>query len=259
MKKVAAICAAVMLCTAFSACESTRNGGGTAPAQTTAQTTVSVTTASTAASTTKTTTSTAATTLSTTSAPQTTASSATATSGATSAASAASSTAVTGANPDGKPVKILWSERGLEAQKGDSAEGYGEPMTEGTEYLEWKLERYDGTVSGNQVSELNADFSREKALSVNGIVTVLPASHAEYPGKLYLRVDNQSEFPYFPADKRERGYFAVENTDEVWEMLGEENPPAEVSLAVTFSVDALHIHYGGTRCDTIKVSAAAKR
>ena len=258
MKKISVICSAMMLCALLSGCESARNGGAK-PAQSTAvQTTAAVSTAATTASTTTTTTS-AATTSATTASETTSTSSVTTASVSSAASAATSSTAATGANPDGKAVKILWSERGLEAQKGDSAEGYGEPLTEGKEYLEWKLERYDGAVSGNTVSELNADFSREKALSVNGIVSVLPSSHSEHPGKLYLRVDNQSEFPYFPADKRERGYFAVENTDEVWKMLGEENPPSEVSLAVTFSVNELHIHYGGTRCDTIKVSAASKR
>ena len=251
MKKLSAFCAAVMLCAALSACTSAR--GGAKPAQTTVTTAAATTSAAKTTVTTTRLTTTSATTASTSSSTASTAST-----GSTSETSAVSS-ASAAPNPDGKAVKILWSERGLEARPGDSKEGYGEPLTAGSEYLDWKLESYDGTASGNAVSELNADFSRKSALSANGIVTVLPSTHAEYAGKLSLRVDNQSDFPYFPADSRERGHFVIENTDEVWKMLKEENPPADGSFAVSVSIEELHIHLGGKRSDTIKVSAASKR
>ena len=157
--------------------------------------------------------------------------------------------------------KLLWSERGLEAVPADSEGGYGELLTVGSEYIGWTLDSFKGEVSGTQVSSVDAEFSRASALSVNGIVTVLPESDSEYPGKMYLRVDNQADFPYFPTDSRERGYFVVENTDEVWEMLGVADPAAESgsSIAVTFAVDSLHVQLSANTRDTVKVSSASRR
>ena len=255
MKKMLIICSAVMLCAALHGCRSAR--GGAAPEQT-AATTAEQTTAQTTASTTKETTTTTQTTQSTTVSSETTSD----TTDTTGSETTASGTATTAAlNPDGKAIKILWSERGLEAAVGDSYDGYGVPLTEGAEYLKWKLEHYDGNVSGDKVASLDAEFSRSAPLEANGIMTVLPSANTEHPGKLCLRVDNQSDFPYFPADTRERGYFVIENTDEVWEMLKEEKQTGDVSIAVTLFIDKLTVHYGygGTRKDTITVTSASKR
>lgn len=255
MKKTLVFCTALMLCAAFSGCRSAR--GGAVPEQT-SETTAALTTAQTTASTTKETTTTTQTTQSTTASSETTSG----TADTTGSESTASGTATTAAlNPDGKAIKILWSERGLEAAAGDSYDGYGVPLTEGEEYLKWKLEQYDGSVSGDKVSALDAKFSRSTPVEANGIMTVLPATDTEHPGKLCLRVDNQADFPYFPADTRDRGYFVIENTDEVWEMLKEEKQTGDVSIAVTLSIDHLTVHYGsgGTRKDTVTVTAASKR
>ena len=162
----------------------------------------------------------------------------------------------TTAAPAAQSVKLLWSERGLEAVAADSEDGYGEELAVGTEYLDWKLERFDGSPT-----DLNADFSRSSELSVNGIMTVLPDSHPDYPNGLYLRVDNQADFPYFPADSRERGKFIIENADDVYEWLELDEPPvsAQYEIAVTVSVKSLHVHYAADGYDTVTVTSASKR
>ena len=173
----------------------------------------------------------------------------------TSAETTAAASADTGA------AKLLWSERGLEAVPADSEEGYGQPLEIGAEYLGWTLERYSGTVSGSSVSELEADFAYDGELNVNGILTVLAASDADNPNGLYLRVDNQADFPYFPADTRERGYFIIENADDVYEWLELEEPPVSASytVAVTVDVVSLHVDYSAGGYDTIVVTSASKR
>lgn len=161
--------------------------------------------------------------------------------------------------PDGL-TRILWSERGLEAV-GAEGEGYGEELAVGAEYLDWKLEAYDGSSNGQSVAELNADFTYNGTLSVNGIVSVLPADDPDNPNMLYLRVDNQADFPYFPADTRERGWFIIENSREVFQMLELDDPPvaSKYEVAVSVSVAELHIHLKPDGYDTIHVTAASKR
>lgn len=154
-------------------------------------------------------------------------------------------------------TKLLWSERGLEIVPVDSTEGYGEELKAGESYLNWTLRAFDGTVSGSTVNDLHADFDYDGSLSCNGILTILPASDADNPSGLSLRVDNQADFPYFPADSRERGKFIVENKDEVIEMLGLDG--SETSVAVTMSITKLHVHYNPNGFDTITVTAASKR
>lgn len=159
-------------------------------------------------------------------------------------------------------TKLLWSERGLEIVPIDSQDGYGTELKTGETYLDWTLVSFDGQVSGNSVSDLQADFTYGNgALSVNGIVTILPSTDANNPDGLYLRVDNQAEFPYFPADTRERGKFIVANKDEVYKMLGYDSPAdvGQSELAVTMSVESLHIHYSADGFDTIVVTAASRR
>lgn len=157
-------------------------------------------------------------------------------------------------------IRILWSERGLEAV-GAEGEGYGEELTVGAEYLDWKLEAYDGSSSGQSVAELNADFTYNGTLSVNGIVSVLPADDPDNPNMLYLRVDNQADFPYFPSDTRERGWFIIENSGDVFKMLELDDPPvaSKYEVAVSVTVTELHIHLRPDGYDTIHVTAASKR
>ena len=158
-------------------------------------------------------------------------------------------------------TKLLWSERGLDIVPVDSKDGYGEPLTAGDTYLDWTLQSFDGIVSGETVSELYADFAYSGGLEVNGIITVLPATHADYPNGLYLRVDNLALFPRVTKDTREHGYYMVENQDEVYEMLKHDDSPvtAEYTKAVTFTISELHIHMSANGYNTITVTAASLR
>ncbi len=173
----------------------------------------------------------------------------------------AAETTTTGSTADTGETKLLWSERGLEAVPADSEDGYGAPLEAGTEYLNWTLDRYSGTVSGSSVSSLDADFTYNGSLSTNGILTVLASSDADNPNGLYLRVDNQADFPYFPADTRERGYFIIENAEDVYEWLELDEPPVSSSytIAVTVDVVSLHVSYTQGGYDTIVVTSASKR
>ncbi len=176
----------------------------------------------------------------------------------------AKTTAPASANDDAQDddTKLLWSERGLEIVALEDTSGYGSELRAGEKYLDWTLISFDGQTDGESVSALEADFAYENgALSANGIVTVLPADDAAYPNGLYLRVDNQADFPYFPADTRERGKFIIENSEEVYKMLGYEDASkvTQKEFAVTVSITALHINYGADGYDTIMVSAASLR
>ena len=166
----------------------------------------------------------------------------------------------TNAAPADDDTKLLWSERGLEIVGIDREDGYGESLAVGSDYIGWELKSFDGKpdADGN-VSDLHADFSRSSALSVNGIMTVLPASDAQFPNYFYLRVDNQADFPYFPADSRERGKFVIENSDEVRQMLKLEDESISGDIAVTVDVTSLHIHYAADGYDTVRVSSASRR
>ena len=237
----AALCASVLTACSKSDGSSTAD---TTTAQTTT-TTVAATTTSTSAATTATTT--AATT---TSAAET-----------TDTADGTDVTTTAAQSENNAPAKILWSERGLEAVPAESEDGYGEPLTVGAEYLGWTLKSYDAELSGETVSRLTADFDRSAALSTNGILTVLASTDADNPNGLYLRVDNQAEFPYFPKDSRERGYFIIENADEVYEWLELDEPPVSASytVAVTVDVTKLHVDYSAGGYDKITVTSASKR
>lgn len=168
--------------------------------------------------------------------------------------------ALTGADGD---TRILWSERGLQAVSVQSEDGYGEELKVGTTYLNWKLNGFNGVLddSAQNVESVDADFTYNGTLSVNGIVTVLPADHPDQPNMLYLRVDNQAEFPYFPQDTRERGKFIIENSADVFRMLGLDDPPvaSQYDVAVSVSVTTLHVHMKPGSYDTIRVTGASKR
>lgn len=159
-------------------------------------------------------------------------------------------------------TRLLWSERGLEAI-GVLGMGYGDDLKIGDEYLGWKLDAFDGITneSGETAEEMNVDFTYNGTLSVNGIVSVLPADDPDNPNMLYLRVDNQAEFPYFPADTRERGWFIIENSRDVFRMLELDDPPvaSKYEVAVSVTVTELHIHLRPDGYDTIHVTAASKR
>ena len=234
------LCAALCL-TALPACSKSDGSSSAAPPQET--TTTAETTLSSAETTT--------TAPETTSAPETTAAAESETTAETTLSAAQGSGA----------AKLLWSERGLEAVPADSTEGYGEPLAAGAEYLGWTLNSYSGTVSEKKVSELKADFTYDGTLSVNGILTILPASDADNPNGLYLRVDNQAEFPYFPADQRDRGYFIIENASDVYEWLELDKPPvsSEYTVAVTVGVTALRIDLRTGGYDKITVTSASRR
>lgn len=175
----------------------------------------------------------------------------------------AETTTAAAAKPAGDGnTRLLWSERGLEAI-GVLGMGYGEDLKIGEEYLGWKLDAFDGITdeSGENVKEMDVDFTYNGTLSVNGIVSVLPADAPDNPNMLYLRVDNQAEFPYFPADSRERGWFIIENSRDVFRMLELDDPPvtSKYEVAVSVTVTELHIHLKPDGYDTIHVTAASKR
>lgn len=179
----------------------------------------------------------------------------------TTVSNASTAPIATSPNAQDDDTKLLWSERGLEIVPIDSEDGYGQELKAGEQYLDWTLQSFDGQVNGSTVDDLHADFTYNGTLQVNGILTILPTSDANNPNGLYLRVDNQADFPYFPADSRERGKFIVENTAAVREMLGLDDPENATGseVAVTMSVTALHIHYNTGGFDTITVSAASRR
>ncbi|MBR6108059.1 MAG: hypothetical protein IKQ39_08635 [Oscillospiraceae bacterium] len=165
--------------------------------------------------------------------------------------------AVSGSDDD---TRLLWSERGLEAVPADSEGGYGEELAVGEEYLGWKLNGFDGTPEGGSVPEVKASFTYNGTLSQNGQIRVLPSSDAHYPNGLYMHADNIADFPYFPADTRDRGWYVIENADEVLEMLGLESA-GDISgdLSVTVSIDAIDVHVSADDYDTVHVTAASKR
>lgn len=160
-------------------------------------------------------------------------------------------------------TKILFSERGLDAVRINDTEGYGEELKVGASYLDWTLESFDGTLADNaqSVVSMDADFSRQSTLAVNGIITVLSKDDPDNPNAMYLRVDNQGDFPYFVGDFRERGRYIIENSRDVFAMLELPDPPVEeqYEIAVSVSVTSLHIHMGQGQYDTIRVTAASKR
>lgn len=246
-RKFAAILSAALLLTALPACSKSEDGSSTA-----AETTTSAAATETTAATSEMTTTTTA--VTTTSAETTTAAE-TAETDSTETTASGEESGTAGA------TKLLWSERGLEAVPADSEEGYGSPLEAGAEYLGWTLKSYSGKTDGDRVTELDADFDYSGALSTNGIMTVLPDSDPDNPNGLYLRVDNQAEFPFFPADTRERGYFIIENKEDVYEWLELDEPPvsAEYTVAVTVDVTKLQVHYSADGYDRITVTSASKR
>ena len=165
--------------------------------------------------------------------------------------------AISGADDD---TKLLWSERGLEAVPIDSKDGYGEELAAGSDYLNWTLNGFDGKPSGDAVPEVQADFTYNGQLQQNGQIRVLSGSDPYYPNGLYMHVDNLADFPYFPKDTRDRGWFVIENADEVLEFLGLKSS-ADISgdLSVTVSVDQLHVHVSADHYDTLHVLSASKR
>ena len=158
-------------------------------------------------------------------------------------------------------TKILFSERGLEAVPVNSEDGYGEDLKVGEAYLDWTLDAFDGVLSDDAatVSTMDADFTYNGTLAVNGIVTVLSRDDPDNPNAMYLRVDNHGDFPYFTGDGRERGRYIIENSRDVFPMLELKDPPVDeqYEVAVSVSVTKLHIHTGNY--DTIRVTAASKR
>ncbi|MBQ8922825.1 MAG: hypothetical protein IJ060_11835 [Oscillospiraceae bacterium] len=192
---------------------------------------------------------------------ETAASAETETTAASTAASPGSTNApqpqITGADDD---TRLLWSERGLEAVTIDSTDGYGEDLAVGSDYLNWTLNGYDGSPSGDAVPDMKASFTYNGQLQQNGQIRVLSGSDAHYPNGLYMHVDNIADFPYFPKDTRDRGWFVIQNADEVLEMLGLESP-AEISgdLSVAVTVDSLYVHVSADDYDTLHVVSATRR
>ncbi len=164
---------------------------------------------------------------------------------------------ITGADDD---TKLLWSERGLEAVPADSTGGYGENLAVGSDYLNWTLNGFDGTPSGDAVPDVKVSFTYQGQLQQNGQIRVLSGSDAHYPNGLYMHVDNLADFPFFPKDTRERGWFVIQNADEVLEMLGLESP-SEISgdLSVAVTVDSLYVHVSADDYDTLHVVSATRR
>ena len=144
-----------------------------------------------------------------------------------------------------------------------STDGYGEELKVGESTLDWTLDSFDGVLADDAqtVRTMDADFSYPGSLAVNGIVTVLSKDDPDNPNAMCLRVDNQGDFPYFTNDNRERGKYIIENSRDVFVMLGLQDPPVneQYEVAVSVSVSKLHIHMGQGTYDKIRVTAASKR
>ena len=172
-------------------------------------------------------------------------------------------TEVSKANKTDTDTKILFSERGLDIVQINSTDGYGEELKVGDTFLDWILDSFDGVLADDAktVSSVDADFTYSGTLAVNGIVTVLSKDDPDNPNAMYLRVDNQGDFPSFTNDYRERGKYIIENSRDVFAMLELPDPPVDeqYEVAVSVSVTKLHIHTGSGQYDKIRVTAASKR
>ena len=257
-KRRALLCAALML-GALTACTSERSGGTadikemSSAAESSAQTTAPESSAEETEVTTEATTVTEA---ETTEAPATTA----AESGSSDESSAAGENS---AQSDGsvKLTHITEGGEGLGVFAADSDGIRGEEMTAGSEYKSWKLESWSGTPEDFTATFVCTDSA---GFSVNGTVEVLPSSDKDAAGKMDFHSDDVDAFPRFMEDNRgeeRKAKFVIENSGEVYKMLGKEDPPAENAFSVSVTISSVTVRYtsDGSARDTVKVTAASNR
>ncbi|MCQ2407471.1 MAG: hypothetical protein MJ065_02950 [Oscillospiraceae bacterium] len=137
----------------------------------------------------------------------------------------------------------------------------GEEMTAGSEYKNWKLESWSGTPEDFTATFVCTDSA---GFSVNGTVEVLPSGDKDAPGKMDFHSDDVDAFPRFMEDNRgedRKAKFVIENSSEVYKMLGKEDPPAENAFAVSVTISTVTVRYtsDGSARDTVKVTAASNR
>ena len=143
----------------------------------------------------------------------------------------------------------------------------GEVMQDGSSYRNWTLTDVSGHAQADDTVDSAAaafDYGDSAGFSVNGTVEVLPADDPDYPNKMYFHSDDVDAFPKFMYDNRgdaRRAKFIIENSSDVYMLLGKDNPPEEKSFAVSVTVDSVTVRYAadGSAYDTIHVTAASNR
>lgn len=143
----------------------------------------------------------------------------------------------------------------------------GEVMQEGSAYKNWVLDSVSGHAEPDDtIDEACAAFtySDSNGFSVNGTVEVLPADDPNYPNKMYFHSDDVGAFPNFMYDNRgeaHRAKYIIENSSDVYMLLGKDNPPAETAFSISVTVDRVTVSYAadGSAYDTIHVTAASNR
>ena len=143
----------------------------------------------------------------------------------------------------------------------------GEVMQSGSAYRSWILTDVAGHAEADDTVDSAAasfDYSDGEGFSVNGTVEVLPGDDPDYPNKMYFHSDDVDAFPKFMYDNRgdaRRAKFIIENSSDVYMLLGKDNPPEEKSFAVSVTVDSVTVRYAsdGSAYDTIHVTAASNR
>lgn len=143
----------------------------------------------------------------------------------------------------------------------------GEVMQDGSAYRSWTLDNVSGHAQADDTVDSAAatfNYSESDGFSVNGTVEVLPADDPDYPNKMYFRSDDVDAFPKYMYDNRgdaRRAKYIIENSSDVYMLLGKDNPPEEKSFAVSVTVDSVTVRYAsdGSAYDTIHVTAASNR
>ena len=160
-----------------------------------------------------------------------------------------------------KLTHITEGGEGLGVFAADSDGIRGEEMTAGSEYKSWKLESWSGTPEDFTATFVCTDSA---GFSVNGTVEVLPSSDKDAAGKMDFHSDDVDAFPRFMEDNRgeeRKAKFVIENSSEVYKMLGKEDPPAENAFSVSVTISSVTVRYtsDGSARDTVKVTAASNR
>ena len=143
----------------------------------------------------------------------------------------------------------------------------GEVMQQGSVYKNWTLDSMSGHAEADDTIEKASavfTYSDTNGFSVNGTVEVLPADDPDYPNKMYFHSDDVDAFPKFMYDNRgdaRRAKFIIENSGDVYMLLGKDNPPAETAFSISVTVDRVTVSYAsdGSAYDTIHVTAASNR
>lgn len=160
-----------------------------------------------------------------------------------------------------KLTHITEGGEGLGVFAADSEEIRGTEMTAGSEYKSWKLESWSGTPEDFTAVFVCTDSA---GFSVNGTVEVLPADDKEAADKMDFHSDDVDAFPRFMEDNRgdaRKAKFVIENSSEVYKMLGKEDPPAEKAFSVSVTITTVTVRFtsDGSARDTVRVTAASNR